>query len=126
MPQDQQLSWLILGRDLSTSTTGDDQAALAGAALSLGLSGSDFLAQRLKGGLRIDDISIGARPGEDPEAAKLTIGKYLSPKLYVSYGVGLFQPGHIFRLLYDIGRGFKLQTETGVASGADLLYTIER
>ena len=126
MPQDQQLSWLILGRDLSASTTGDDQAALAGAALSLGLSGSDFLAQRLKGGLRIDDISIGAKPGEDPETAKLTIGKYLSPKLYVAYGVGLFQPGHIFRLLYDIGRGFKLQTETGVASGADLLYTIER
>lgn len=126
MPQDQQLSWLILGRDLSASGGGDDQAALAGAALSLGLSGSDFLAQRLKGGLRIDDISIGARPGEDPEAAKITIGKYLSPKLYVSYGVGLFQPGHIFRLLYDIGRGFKLQTETGVASGADLLYTIER
>ncbi|ULQ47124.1 translocation/assembly module TamB domain-containing protein [Flagellatimonas centrodinii] len=126
MPQDQQLSWLILGRDLSASGGGDDQAALAGAALSLGLSGSDFLAQRLKGNLRIDDISIGARPGEDAEAAKITIGKYLSPKLYVSYGVGLFQPGHIFRLLYDIGRGFKLQTETGVASGADLLYTIER
>jgi translocation and assembly module TamB len=126
MPQDEQLGWLVLGRPITTTGEGGDQAALANAALSLGLSGSDFLAQRVKGGLRIDDISIGARPGEDPEQARLTLGKYLTPSLYVSYGVGLFQPGHVFRLLYDIGRGFKLQTETGVASGADLLYTIER
>lgn len=130
MPQDEQLGWLVLGRPINRETgadrTGGDQAALANAALSLGLSGSDFLAQRVKGGLGIDDISIGARPGEDPEQARLTLGKYLTPSLYVSYGVGLFQPGHVFRLLYEIGRGFKLQTETGFVSGADLLYTIER
>jgi translocation and assembly module TamB len=128
MPQDEQLGWLVLGRPITTTAgdEGGDQAALANAALSLGLSGSDFIAQRVKGGLRLDDISIGARPGEDPEQARLTLGKYLTPSLYVSYGVGLFQPGHVFRLLYDIGRGFKLQTETGVVSGVDLLYTIER
>ena len=54
------------------------------------------------------------------------MGRYLTPDLYISYGVGLFQPGHVFRLLYDLGRGFQLQTETGVATGADLLYTLER
>ncbi|WP_029888752.1 translocation/assembly module TamB domain-containing protein [Polycyclovorans algicola] len=124
MRQEEQLSWLVLGRGLSTGT-GDDQAALSGAALALGLSGSDFLAQRLKGGL-VDDISIGTSPGDDPDEARLTVGRYLTPELYISYGVGLFQPGHVFRLLYDIGRGFQLQTETGVATGADLLYTLER
>lgn len=123
MRQEEQLSWLVLGRGLQSS--GGDDAALAGAALALGLSGSDFLAQRLKGGL-IDDISIGSDPGEDPQEARLTVGRYLTPELYISYGVGLFQPGHVFRLLYDLGRGFQLQTETGVATGADLLYTLER
>ncbi|MGH8456768.1 MAG: translocation/assembly module TamB domain-containing protein, partial [Stenotrophobium sp.] len=60
------------------------------------------------------------------QAAQLTLGKYLTPKLFVSYGVSLFQPGQTFRMLYDIGHGFKLQTESGVASGGDLLYSIER
>ena len=58
--------------------------------------------------------------------AMLTIGKYLSPKLFISYGVGLFQRGYSFKLQYDVGRGFKLQTETGVESGGDILYSIER
>lgn len=124
MQQQAQLSWLVLGRGLQ-SGAGGDEAALANAALALGLSGSDFLAQRLKGGL-IDDISIGSSPGEDADQARLTVGRYLTPELYISYGVGLFQPGHVFKLLYDIGRGFQLQTETGVATGADLLYTLER
>ncbi|MGH8504794.1 MAG: translocation/assembly module TamB domain-containing protein, partial [Stenotrophobium sp.] len=58
-------------------------------------------------------------------AAALTLGKYLTPKLFVSYGVSLFQPGQTFRMLYDIGHGFQLQTESGTASGGDLLYTYE-
>jgi translocation and assembly module TamB len=99
---------------------------LANAALSLGLSGTDFLAQSLRGGLRLDEISIGSEPGEDAQLAKFTVGKYLSPKLYVSYGVGLFQPGHVFKLLYDLGHGFKVSTESGVQTGGDLLYSVER
>jgi translocation and assembly module TamB len=126
MPQEQQLAWLILGRPLQDSSgSGAERSALGGAALSLGLSGSNFIANTLRGGLRLDEISIGSRPGESPELAQLTFGKYLSPKLFVSYGVGLFQPGQAFRLLYDIGRGFKLRTESGVQSGGDLVYTIE-
>lgn len=129
MPQDQQLAWLVLGRPIEESIAGSstaDQNAVSGAALSLGLSGGNFLAQKFQGGLRLDEISLGARPGETADQAKLTIGKYLSPKLYVSYGVGLFQPGHTFRLLYDVGRGFKLSTESGVESAGDLVYTIEK
>ncbi|MFP5357583.1 MAG: translocation/assembly module TamB domain-containing protein [Gammaproteobacteria bacterium] len=126
MPQERQLSWLVLGRGLEDGSSGDDRAMLTSAALSMGLSGSNFLAQRVRGGLRLDDITIGARPGEEADQARLTVGKYLSPDLYVSYGVGLFQPGHVFRLLYTIGRGFKLQTESGVESGGDLIYSIER
>jgi translocation and assembly module TamB len=125
MPQDQQLAWLVLGRPLQEGGSGAERSALGGAALSLGLSGSNFIANKLRGGLRLDEISIGSRPGESPDQAQLTFGKYLSPKLFVSYGVGLFQPGQAFRLLYDIGRGFKLRTESGVESSGDLVYTIE-
>ncbi|MEQ1439272.1 translocation/assembly module TamB domain-containing protein [Fontimonas sp. SYSU GA230001] len=127
MPQERQLSWLVLGRALDEgSSTESDRALVADAALSLGFAGSEWLAQRLGKGLGVDEVTVGAKPGESNAQARLTIGKYLSPKLYLSYGVSLFLPGHSLRLQYDIGRGFKLSTETGTVSSGDLIYTIER
>ncbi len=126
MSQQQQLSWLILGRDLEEAGGSEDQKMLAGAALSMGLAGGEWLAQRFGGGLGLDQISLGAQPGQSAEQAQFTVGKYLRPGLFISYGIGLFQPGHTFKLEYDIGKGFKLATESGVESGGDVLYTIER
>lgn len=126
MPQENQLSWLVLGRSLDDGGSSDERAMMADAALSLGFAGSEWLAQRFSGRLGIDEVNIGAQPGESSDQAQLTIGKYLSPKIFISYGVSLFQPGHTFRLQYDIGHGFKLASETGAESGGDILYTIER
>jgi len=127
MEQNAQLSWLVLARPPSEVGEGSEESsALAGAALALGLSGGDWLAQRIGSKVGLDEISIGAGDGEDSSQAQFTVGKYIGPRLYVSYGVSLFQPGQIFRLRYDLGGGFAIQTETGVESGGDLLYTLER
>jgi translocation and assembly module TamB len=149
MPREEQLSWLVLGRPLDASSA-SDRSALTQAALALGLSGGDYFAQRIGKGIGLDTLTVGsvvrdqavaADAGtiqgsqaslnrgayqDQTQAAQLTLGKYLTPRLFVSYGVSLFQPGQTFRLLYDLGHGFKLQTETGIASGADLVYTFER
>lgn len=122
--QEEQLSWLVLGRPLQTADsaqTGQVNEARA----SLGLAGGDLLAQRLAPRLGVDEVSVGAKPGETAELARLTIGKYLSPRLFLSYGVGLFQPGHFFRLQYDLSKRFKLVGESGLQQGGDVLYTIE-
>lgn len=127
MPQERQLSWLVLGRSLDEgASSAADRALVADAALSLGFAGSEWLAQRLGKRLGVDEVTVGSKPGETGSQARLTIGKYLSPKLFLSYGVSLFLPGHSLKLQYDIGRGFKLSTETGTVSGGDVLYTIER
>lgn len=126
MNQDAQLSWLVLGRPVGSGTDDAEREAVASAALALGLKGTDFVAGKLGTKLGLDEISVGSRPGETADQARFTIGKYLSPKLYVSYGVGLFQPGHSLQLEYDLGGGFKLFSETGVESGGDLIYTIEK
>jgi translocation and assembly module TamB len=149
MPREEQLSWLVLGRPLDASSS-SDRSALTQAALSLGLTGGDYFAQRIGKGVGLDTLTIGSSYGnsavaadagtiqgsqasmnrgayqDQTQAAQLTLGKYLTPKLFVSYGVSLFQQGQTFRLQYDLGRGFKLQSEAGVASGADLIYTFER
>ncbi|WP_428310794.1 translocation/assembly module TamB domain-containing protein [Hydrocarboniphaga sp.] len=131
MTQQQQLSWLLYGQPLEqSSTSSQDRSALTGAAMALGLGGGSLLASGLQKGLGLDSISLGADPGETQEQARLTVGKYLTPKIFVSYGVGLFQPGQVFKLLYDLGRGFKLSTESGSGdqsnfAGGDLLYQVE-
>jgi translocation and assembly module TamB len=127
MEQNAQLSWLVLGRPPPErgQSEGDDDA-MAAAAMALGLSGGNWIAERLGGTLGVDEISVGTEDGEESSQARFTVGKYIGTRLYVAYGVSLFQPGHVFRMRYDIGRGFALQTETGVESGGDLLYTHER
>ena len=74
----------------------------------------------------LDEISIGAQAGASNDQASLVLGKYLSPKLYISYGVALFKPGQSFRLRYSLSDKWTLKTETGSQTGGDLIYTIER
>jgi translocation and assembly module TamB len=63
----------------------------------------------------------------DGKQASLVIGKYLSPKLYISYGIGLLEPVSTVRLEYSITKSLELVTESsGTQTGGDLIYTIER
>ncbi|WP_028081199.1 translocation/assembly module TamB domain-containing protein [Solimonas soli] len=126
MPQQQQLAWLVLGHPLSDTASSDQKQMVGNAATSLGLAGGEWLASQLGAKIGIDEVTVGAKPGETNDQAMFTVGKYLSPKLFISYGIGLFQPGHTFRIQYDIGGGFKVRTETGVESGGDVLYSFER
>nr|MBV6629370.1 translocation/assembly module TamB domain-containing protein [Oceanococcus sp. HetDA_MAG_MS8] len=125
MNQTEQLSWLVLGRG-SQNLNQAEESSMQNAALALGLKGSDLLSKRFKGKLGLDELSIGTRPGEDTSQAALVLGKYLNPRLYVSYGIGLFEPIYSFRARYEISSKWTLQTESGVESGGDLVYTIER
>jgi len=55
----------------------------------------------------------------------LTVGKYLTPNIYISYGKSLFTGNSLFRLRYDISRKWQIETQTGSESGADLYYKLE-
>lgn len=125
MRETDQLSYLVLGR-AAESQNEADEAAVNNAALALGLKGGDFLANRFKGKLGLDEVRIGAQPGEAADQAALVLGKYLTPDIYVSYGIGLFEPTTVFTLRYRLSSKWALQTESGVESSGDIIYTIER
>ena len=55
----------------------------------------------------------------------LTVGKYLTPKLYISYGRSLLTGNDLFRLRYDIHKKWQIETESGSESGVDLLYKLD-
>jgi translocation and assembly module TamB len=59
--------------------------------------------------------------------AALTIGQYLSPRLYLSYGIGLFEPGQVMTLRYRVSGSLSVEAETAPEdSRAGLQYRIER
>lgn len=125
MSRQEQLSYLLLGRPLENTST-SETSALSQAALALGLRGGNFVSERLNETLGFDTFGIQSQPAE-ANSASFVIGKYLTPSLYVSYGVGLFEPVNTLRLRYTISSRWQLVTESStVASGGDLIYNIER
>ena len=67
---------------------------------------------------------LGQPPGT--KGASFTLGKYLTPRLYVSYGIGLLNAINTFNLRYKLTDKLAVEAASGLASSADLIYTIER
>jgi translocation and assembly module TamB len=57
----------------------------------------------------------------------IDFGTYIAPRVYVSYGVGLFETENVIRVRYDLKRGFGITATSGQKeTGVDLSYRIER
>jgi translocation and assembly module TamB len=54
------------------------------------------------------------------------LGRYLSPRLYVSYGINLTQSLNALKLRYTLGDHWVMRTEFGQVGGADLVYSIDK
>jgi translocation and assembly module TamB len=122
VPQADALSYLVLGRPVS-SLRGGDGDLLSSAVRQTGLAGADLLAQQV--GRRIGVDELGVESENDGQEATLVVGKYLSPRLYVRYGLGLFETINTWLLRYDLTERWSVETETGPQNSADVLYSIE-
>ena len=110
----------------SSDLSDSEQSALNKAALMLGLSGGEALGEKLGEIIGLDEVGISSEGG-DTTSASLLIGKYLTPELFVSYGVGLFEPVSTLRIRYSLTSHWHLVGEaSALRSGADLFYVIER
>lgn len=55
------------------------------------------------------------------------IGTYIAPRIFLSYGVGVFDDSNILSIRYDLGRGWGVKATSGERqTGIDMSYTIER
>jgi len=123
MGQTDTLSYLLLGRPMETAS-GEEGAMMAKAALALSLSGGDYLARTIGEQFGLDEMRVES--SDTGDQASLVVGRYLSPKIYVSYGVGLIETINTFTVRYKISDKWQIKAESGEAQGADILYTIER
>lgn len=121
MAQEQALSYLILGRPLGADS--GDSNLLGQAALALGMAGSTPLAQNIASSLGIDDFQL------DTEGSGLTTSVvatgYITEKLSLRYGVGVFEQANQLALRYDLTRRLYLEAVGGLASSLDFFYRID-
>jgi translocation and assembly module TamB len=122
MSQTQILSYLLVGKPIDDMQSGD--AATVGSARdTLTMQGGGFLAAQL--GRRIGLEEVGVQTLSDNQTA-LVLGKFLSPRLFVSYGISLTESINTFKLRYTISDRWVLKTEAGENQSADVEFTIER
>lgn len=56
----------------------------------------------------------------------IDFGTYIAPRVYASYGIGLFDSENVIRIRYDLQRGFGITATSGAReSGVDLSYRFE-
>lgn len=101
------LAYLALGRPLSSASADENrQLSAASAALSAG----NLLASQLGARIGLDDA--GVSESRALGGTVVGVGKYLSPRLYVGYGVSLLGTGQVITLKYLLRKGFDIEIES--------------
>ncbi len=121
LPQTQIASMLIVGRTLD-SMQGDDQANIQSESASLAAQGGALLAGQLGHHVGLDEVGLSQDAGT---GTALVLGKFLSPRLYVSYGISLVDEINTLKLRYTIGDRWVIAAESGREAAADIEYRIE-
>ncbi len=125
MEQSDALSYLVTGKPLS-QVTGGEGDMVGAAAQALGSAAGNLLAKSIGSKLGVDDIGVSSNAALGGSSA-FTVGKYLSPRLYLSYGVGLFEPGEVITLRYRLGMRWNFEAQQATDfSRASLNYRYEK
>jgi translocation and assembly module TamB len=115
LPQSQIVSLILSGSAAQGTQTASNAALGQGAAL---------LASQLGSRVGLPDVSLETDPIANETS--LVLGRYLTPRLYVSYGVSLTETLNTLKLRYTLGDHWVVRTELGTARGADLIFSITK
>lgn len=94
-----------------------DQVAM----MSVGLA--ENVTQNLAQSLGFD--SGGLRTDGDLESTSLYVGKQVTDRLFVGYGIGLVTPDHTVNLRFKLNKNWSIEASSGRESGADIIYNYE-
>ncbi|WP_289680391.1 translocation/assembly module TamB domain-containing protein [Candidatus Venteria ishoeyi] len=127
MDQTNILSWLVLGRPASElgKGGGNDSEVLMQAVSAMALDEDSSVVNNLRNELGLDVAGLESQDGE--QGSTFMLGKYLTPDLYMGYGIGLFDAVNIFKVRYNLTRNITVEADTSAkANGMDIRYTLER
>ena len=122
LPQAQIASMLIVGQSLD-SLQAQDRENLGNERASLMAQGGPLLAGQIGRQVGLDEVGVA---DDAQNGTAIVLGKFLSPRLYVSYGISLVDQINTLKLRYTIGDRWVLSAESGREAALDIEYRIEK
>jgi translocation and assembly module TamB len=126
MPQAQIVSYLLVGRPGNAFASGT--TTLSSTSDMLAMQGGGLLASQIGRRLGLEEVGVESTFDSDTGETnqQLVLGKFLSPRLFVSYGISLTESINTLKLRYTISDRWVLRTESGEHQSADIEFTVER
>lgn len=141
VPDNEKVSWLVLGRGPDQFATADASLLLSAAGAILGGDGSRNFPRELARGLGFDEFSIG--PAESGGSSKLpnqtvagaisvgaasndqvvSIGKRFKPGIVLSVERGVSDASNALKLSWQLGRRIRLVGRKGTDDAVDVKYS---
>lgn len=122
MSQADAISYLITGHPLQGGSQ-NDQSAVAGAALALGIQQTSPLTQAIGSAVTLDELGV---EGGALNEAQVVAGKQLGSDLYLRFSYGLFNQIGTVMARYRLNRNFSIEASSGEDQSLDLVYSVER
>jgi translocation and assembly module TamB len=135
------LSYMVIGRPIRTGGESNQTAMLLKSASAiLGGTKASGIQNQLQQRLGIDTLDVQEGPKSSFTSSRatatttssstldnslMTVGKYLSPDLYISYGRSLFNDQFLVSARYNLSRQLEIESKTGIATSVDIYYKIE-
>ena len=117
------LAYILLDKPLTTDQR--NAGVISAAAEAIGLGKGTRLLSDVSSMLAVDDIRVEGRM--ESQETSLVVGKNLSEQLSVSYDYNLFKNAGSFRVRYQFGKGFSVESRNSLESNAvELLFSVER
>jgi translocation and assembly module TamB len=126
MPQTQIVSYLLVGKPID-SMQGNDAATVSSARDAIAMQGGGLLASQLGRRIGLEEVGVESTTDSAGETnQQLVLGKFLSPRLFISYGISLTESINTLKLRYTISDRWTLKSEAGENQSADIEFTVER
>jgi len=123
LPDGDIIAVMLTGRPLA-EVGSQDSNALVGAITTLGINQGQNLTNQIRSQLGLDTLAITSTG--DVANSSLTLGKYLTPRIFIQYGIGLFETESTLAVDYTLSERVKLEAKSGSTQSLDITYTVER
>lgn len=122
LTQSQTVAYLLTGKAIEDMRT-QDAAAVGNESNALALQGGGLLASQLGRRIGLEAVSVESKGLND---TSLVLGKFLSPRLFVSYGISLTESINTLKARYSLSDRWLLKVESGQNQSGDVEFRIER
>jgi translocation and assembly module TamB len=118
MPDSSILSYIVLGQPLAYNSQQTGLVTRAAGQLVTTTSAYTPIQATPPG------VAPSKSTGSTLSQSMLSIGRYLTPSLYVSYGRSLLTGANLVHLRYELSKHWEVETQTGTETGGDLYFKI--